>query len=70
MEKRNFGISMKNIPIPGKKEYMIKLLGETERVIKAVRWKIYWYKRKEKSEQKESYGLKSLANPSPEPELR
>ena len=44
MERRNFGISTKNIPLPSKREYMTKLLGEIERLVRSVRWRVFWSK--------------------------
>ena len=70
MERRNFSISTKNIPVPSKREYMTKLLGEIERLVRSIRWKVFWSKSEMKPKQEEKYGLKSLNNPSPEAELK
>ena len=70
MERRNFGISTKNIPIPSRREYMTKLLSEIERLVRSIRWKVFWSKTERKPKHEERYGLKSLNNPNPETELK
>ena len=48
MENIDFGMSMKNIPIPEKEEYIIGLTDSIEKVIKNMRWKLFWFKNKDK----------------------
>ena len=79
MEKLNFNYSLKNIPIPDKKSYLIKLVDKIESVVKRMRWKAYFYLQREsdlqdssilingvdhaESESKEFYGFKSRKHP-------
>ena len=85
MEKLNFNYSLKNIPIPDKKSYLIKLVDKIESVVKRMRWKAYFYLQREsdlqdssilingvdhaESESKEFYGFKSSKHPGPCKEL-
>ena len=39
MEKVNLGYSVKNIPIPSRKGYLILLLEKIEMLIRRMRWK-------------------------------
>ena len=38
---------MKNIPIPDKKSYLLKLVEKIESVVKRMRWKAYFYLQRE-----------------------
>ena len=70
MEKENYGLISKNIPILIKNEYIVKLFGKMEILIRTIRWKVYWYNLEKRSPKNETYGLRSLNNPLPQPELR
>ena len=39
--------SMKNIPIPGRMEYMKKLIAQTEKIVKPMRWKALFFLKEE-----------------------
>ena len=63
---------MKNIPIPDKDPYKLKLIEKIEAVIKRMRWKIYWHNNKDmedKGSRKETFGFKSKNTPPPCHEL-
>ena len=53
MENLNFGgkHSSKNIPLPNKKEYMKHLIYAVRKFINALRWRVYFYKLKNESDQ-------------------
>ena len=61
MEKINLGYSIKNIPIPHERVYLLQLVEKIEAVIKRMRWKATFYnKKKNEGEQiPERYGIKS-----------
>ena len=64
MEKLKFEYSYKNIPIPSVRSYKLYLLEKIEMVIKRMRWKAYFFNKKdENNEIQETYGLKSLNCP-------
>ena len=70
MECVKFDYSLKNIPIPSEKEYMMKLIEMTEHFIKSLRWRAYYYLHPEaKGNTKDTYGFKSLKSPPTVPEL-
>ena len=61
MDLRNFGYSLKNIPIPSKSNYL-----KVESFVKRLRWKAFYFcKEKESTENKPQnlFGLKSSATP-------
>ena len=64
MEKINIGHSFKDIPIPNKQDYMMRLLEKTEDLIARMRWKAFFFTKttEEKSEGKYYYGFKSQRN--------
>ena len=64
MEKVNLEYSLKNIPIPSKRNYKLKLMEKTEMLIKRMRWKAIFFDEKDKNRPKETYGLKSFKTPS------
>ena len=61
MQKINFNYSLKNIPIPSKTSYRLKLIEEIESVIKRMRWKAFFHlKENGKNEMEtENFGFKS-----------
>ena len=70
MEKVNLGYSIKNIPIPTRKSYLLQLMEKIEMVIKRMRWKAIQFSNNENNNSKtEWYGLKSLSSPRPVKEL-
>ena len=67
--------SMKNIPIPKKSEYMKKLIGQMEKIVKNMRWKALFFLKEDNEKYKklveeielygkdEKYGFKSVRKP-------
>ena len=60
MEQVNFGISLKNIPIPAHKTYILALMLSVEKLIHNIRWRAFHFLRPNSSNQKETYGFNSL----------
>ena len=58
MEKINFNYLLKNIPIPSKTSYELKLIEKIESVIKRMRWKAFFHLNKNEVET-EKFGFKS-----------
>ena len=70
MEKINLGYSIKNIPIPTRKRYLLQLMEKIEMVLKRMRWKTIQFSNNKNNDSKtEWYGLKSLSSPRPVKEL-
>ena len=74
MKKVNFGYSIKNIPIPSDRTYLLQLMEKVEMVITRMRWKaihcnINDSKDNNKEENTEWYGLKSAYSPRQVKEL-
>ena len=66
MEKLNINYSLKNIPCPNKKSYIKSLICKTEDFLKRLRWKAYFFDKKdeiEKNERKNNYGFKTPHTP-------
>ena len=73
--------SMKNIPIPKKNEYMKKLIGQMEKIVKHMRWKALFFLKEEDKyksiadevefhgNEEEKYGFKSAKKPPPITEM-
>ena len=72
MEKINLGYSIKNIPIPNERTYLLQLVEKIEAVIKRMRLKAIYFN-KDNNEQdiqvSEKYGLKSENCPAQQTEL-
>ena len=54
MEHIDFGYSLKNIPLPSKNTYIYKLIDKTEKVIKRMRWKAFFFEKNEKSKENDN----------------
>ena len=65
MEKLKSDYSIKNIPVTTKRSYLLKLIEQTEMVIKRMRWKVIYCDMKGNSIKTETYGLKSQKTPRP-----
>ena len=74
------GASMKNIPIPKKSEYMKKLIAQTEKIVRRMRWRALFFLREEDKykpmaddiefhEKEETYGFASVQKPPPIKEI-
>ena len=81
MERINLNYSLKNIPIPTKSSYQLKLIEKIESVIKRMRWKTFFFLRdnndinKTNSNDinesgKETFGFKSKQHPAQINELQ
>ena len=66
MEAKNFGYSLKNIPIPTKSNYLKSMVEKVESFIRRLRWKAYFFCKDAKrydNASVNSFGFKSLATP-------
>ena len=68
MEARNLGYSMKNIPIPPKQLSLKSIMKKVESFITRLKWKGYFFDKKEHSVKNTNFGFKSNFIP-PEHEL-
>ena len=59
MEQVNFGHSLKNIPIPTKKEYLLELVSSVGTFISNLRWRSHFFLNPSDQTKKESYGFKT-----------
>ena len=65
-EKINLGYSMKNIPIPPKKLYLKFMLDKVESFIKRLRWKAFYFDKKQLNQDEEplnTHGFRSEKTP-------
>ena len=71
MDQVNLGYSTKNIPIPGKKEYLQRLINSAEKFVRAIRWRTHFFLNPNKNKnKKETYGFPSTKSPPNIPELK
>ena len=66
MDLKNFGYSLKNIPIPGQKTYMKDMMEMVEKFIKRVRWKAYFFEKQSNDENEgtdTNFGFKTDKTP-------
>ena len=71
MEQVNFGYSTKNIPAPTQTDYLKCLLAKTEKFMRSIRWRTFFFLNPEKTpDNKETYGFPSTKSPSPILELK
>ena len=64
MEKFTIDYSTKNIPIPSRKLYIKTLTDKVEKVIKRMRWKVYYYDKEDNdTDHQETYGFKTTKCP-------
>ena len=63
MEKVNFKYSIKNIPIPSERAYLLQLMEEIEMFITRMRWKAIYSNSKTNDNSSGKYGLKTLKCP-------
>ena len=65
MERKSIEYSLKNIPLSGSNNYLLKLIAQTESFIKRMRWKAFFYENGS-SNQKckfKTFGFKSVKSP-------
>lgn len=66
-----FNYSTKNIPIPDNKQYFKCMISKTEKFIRNIRWKAFFYLNPDiKADDKETYGFRSTKPAPTIPELR
>ena len=71
MDKFTLSYSEKNIPVPQDSTYMLNLIQRVHDFIKRLRWKAFFFLRKDDNKQnKETYGFKSNAKTPSVPELK
>mgnify|MGYP001248267573 FL=1 len=70
MQPFNINYSTKNIPIPGKLQYMKKLVQQGEHFISRLRWKTLFIQNPTSKQQKETYGFKTTNSPPQIKELK
>ena len=64
MQLKNFGYSLKNIPIPSKNTYLKGLTDKVENFIRRIRWKAYFFdNQNEENAYVENFGIKSTNVP-------
>ena len=65
MEKISYDYSLKNIPIPSKTSYNLKLIEKIDSVIKRMRWREYFFLNEGKCESnnKNTFGFRSKYHP-------
>ena len=70
MEKINLNYSLKNIPTPNKNTYELLLIDKIEAVLKRMRWKLFWFKNEQNTnETRNNFGFKSRNTPPFQREL-
>ena len=66
MDQRNFGYSMKNIPIAGRNAYMKRMMEKVESVLRRMRWKALFFEKPEAAGPRlNTFGFKSTKAPPP-----
>ena len=70
MQPFKINYSTKNIPIPGKLQYMKKLVQQGEHFISRLRWKTLFIQNPTSKQQKETYGFKTTNSPPQIKELK
>ncbi|XP_072050354.1 uncharacterized protein [Amphiura filiformis] len=71
LEKINLGYSTKNIPLPGKKDYLTCLTNKAEKFLKNIRWRTFFFLNPDaSSRRKETYGFPTTKPPPQVPELK
>ena len=70
MELKNFGYSLKNIPLPNKKTYTKLMIEKTKSFLKRLRWKAFFFDNPENSgDKKQNFRFKSEKCPSQNKEI-
>ena len=59
-QKYDFNYSLKNIPLPSKKEYILALITAVEKFIKNLRWRAFFFLNPSDRPEKETYGFKTM----------
>lgn len=70
MEQKKFDYSTKNIPIPSRRTYTLKLIKAVEQLIKRMRWRAFFHLNPEaKNDTKQTFGFRSRLTPPIIPEM-
>ena len=56
MEAVSFGHSVKDIPVPSKKEYRLMMIQSVEKFTRNLGWKVLHFLKPNQNESKETYG--------------
>ena len=66
MELKNFGYSLKNIPLPNKKTYTKLMIEKTQSFLKRLRWKAFFFDNPSENsgDKKQNFRFKSEKCPS------
>ena len=71
MEQVKFDYSMKNIPIPSEREFIIELISSVEKFIKNLKWRVFHYLNPaQQSRNKKTFGFNSTSPPPKVAELQ
>ena len=70
MDLVNFGHSVKDIPVPSRKEYQLMMINSMEKFMKNLRWKVLFFLKPSQKQSKETYGFKSIKDPLAIPEIK
>ena len=70
METVNLEHSVKDIPVPSRKEYQQMMISSFEKFRRNLRWKVIHFFNPNQSKTKETYGFKSIKNPSQPKEVK
>ena len=68
----NLGYSLKNIPIPKQNTYYKRLITQTEKFLKRLRWRVFFFNNKEEPEihdESKKFGFRTSTTPPQNPEL-
>ena len=70
MEQIRLGYSLKNIPIPGKKEYGMEIISSAEKLVSNMKKRAWHYLNPNNNSHKETYGFRSTKPAPAVPELK
>ena len=72
MEPKNFGYSLKNIPLPNPKTYTKLMIDKTHNFLKRLRWKAFYFDNPADSDRENSktFGFKSEKSPPQNKDLQ
>ena len=70
MEQVNFNYSLKNIPIPSNKDYLLELINSVGIFVSNLRWRSFFFLNPTELNEKETFGLKTSNSAPPVAELK
>ena len=68
MELKNFGYSLKNIPIPSKSNYLKYMIEKVESFVKRLRWKAFCFGKEKEDPENEPHNLFGFKSPETPPQ--